>query len=87
MKQLGPSVAVGTPTISLHGPSIADERQRNPRLQVPVDEYVALMESIRPENPHLMDVVERPSLRPSASLMRELSQVRDALSFQSASGE
>jgi sulfur dioxygenase len=70
-----------------HVSSIADERQRNPRLQVPVDEYVALMESIRPEHPHLMDVVERPSLRPSASLMRELSQVREALSFQNASGE
>lgn len=67
-----------------HVSSIADERQHNPRLQLSVDEYVSLMESVQPAHPHLMDIVERPSLRPQASLIRELSRVRDALSPQRA---
>lgn len=63
-----------------HVSSIAEERQHNPRLQVTsVDEYVALMDRVRPLAPHLMDVVESPSLRPSSSLVRELNLVRTAL--------
>jgi glyoxylase-like metal-dependent hydrolase (beta-lactamase superfamily II) len=63
-----------------HVSSIADERRHNPRLQVKsVDEYVALMENLRPEHPHQMDVVERPSWRASAALLRELSALRSLL--------
>ncbi len=64
-----------------HVSSIADERRHNPRLQVKsVDEYVSLMESLRPHTDNQMDVVELPSLRPSGVLVRELFAVRAALS-------
>ncbi len=64
-----------------HVSSIADERRFNPRLQVTsVDEYVSLMQRSRPSDPRLMDVVEAPSLRPSASLIRELALLRSLLS-------
>src|SRR5262245_45634887 len=61
--------------------SIADERRYNPRLQVKtIDEYVSLMQGLRPANPDHMDVVEATSLRPSGVLLRELAGVRAALS-------
>jgi len=63
-----------------HLSSIADERRQNPRLQVKsVDEYVSLMQSLRPGDDALMDVVEPPSLRPSNALVRQLSVLRSAL--------
>lgn len=59
--------------------TIAEERQNNARLQVTsADEYVALMESLRPAPQH-MDQVEAPSLRRSSRLVRELMAVRAAL--------
>jgi glyoxylase-like metal-dependent hydrolase (beta-lactamase superfamily II) len=68
-----------------HVSSIADERRHNPRLQLEsVDEYVSLMESLRPHTDGQMDMVELPSLRPSGALVRELSAVRAALSPPSA---
>jgi sulfur dioxygenase len=64
-----------------HVSTIADERRLNPRLQAAsVEEYVALMESLRPSDPRLMDVAEAPSLRPSAPLMGELLKLKAALS-------
>jgi sulfur dioxygenase len=64
-----------------HVSSIADERRFNPRLQtLSVDEYVAVMDSLRPVDPRLSDVVEPPSLRPSAPLMRELIALKAARS-------
>jgi glyoxylase-like metal-dependent hydrolase (beta-lactamase superfamily II) len=69
-----------------HVSSIAEERQHNPRLQVTsVDEYIALMDSLRPLTPFHMDVVEAPSLRPGSSLVRELALVRAALEPPAAS--
>ena len=66
-----------------HVSSIADERRTNPRLQVPsVDDYVEVMNSLRPADPRLSDVAERPSLHPSAPLMRELLALRAALSAE-----
>jgi glyoxylase-like metal-dependent hydrolase (beta-lactamase superfamily II) len=56
-----------------HVSSIADERRLNPRLQVAgVDDYVAMMESLRPNDPRLSDVPQPVSLHPAAPLMREL---------------
>jgi glyoxylase-like metal-dependent hydrolase (beta-lactamase superfamily II) len=64
-----------------HVSSIAEERRFNPRLQaLSVDEYVSLMDSSRPADPRLSDVIERPSLRPSAPLVRELLALKAALS-------
>jgi sulfur dioxygenase len=64
-----------------HVSSIADELRRNPRLQArSVDEYVAVMDGSRPSDPRLTDVVEAPSLRRSAPLMRQLIELRAALS-------
>ncbi len=63
-----------------HVSTIADERSQNPRLQVTsVDEYVALMAGLRIDDPQLMDVPDRPSLRPGGSLMRQLVELRSAL--------
>lgn len=63
-----------------HVSNIADERRLNPRLQaLSMDEYVAVMDSSRPADPRLSDVVERPSLHPSAPLMRELLALKAAL--------
>jgi sulfur dioxygenase len=60
--------------------SIADERRYNPRLQfATIDEYVALMQSLRPANEDHADVVPAASLRPSGMLLRELADVRAAL--------
>jgi sulfur dioxygenase len=59
--------------------TIADERRHNPRLQFKtIDEYVALMESLRPTQEDHMDVVEVTSLRPSGVLLRELAGLRAA---------
>jgi sulfur dioxygenase len=70
-----------------HVSTIADERRLNPRLQVAsVDDYVALMERLRPSDPRLMDVAEAPSLRPSAPLMGELLKLKAALSGESRVG-
>jgi sulfur dioxygenase len=70
-----------------HVSSIADERRLNPRLQaLTVDEYVAVMESSRPTDPRLSDVAPRPSLHPSAPLMRELLALKAALSASSPLG-
>jgi glyoxylase-like metal-dependent hydrolase (beta-lactamase superfamily II) len=64
-----------------HVSSIADERRLNPRLQAAsVDDYVALMESVRPSDPRLSDVPEAPSLHPRAPLMRELIALKSVLS-------
>jgi sulfur dioxygenase len=63
-----------------HVSSIADERRCNPRLQVQsADEYVSLMDSVRPSDPRLMDLPEPSHLRASSSYMRELSALRAAL--------
>lgn len=63
-----------------HASSIAEERQHNPRLQVKsADEYVALMQSLRPASALHMDLIETPSLRPSSRLVRDLVSVRRAL--------
>lgn len=60
--------------------TIADERRHNPRLQFKtIDEYVALMNSLRPSHEDHMDVVEPQSLRPSGVLLRELAGLRAAL--------
>jgi sulfur dioxygenase len=70
-----------------HVSSIADERRLNPRLQaLTVDEYVAVMDSSRPADPRLSDVALRPSLHPSAPLMRELRTLKAALSAGSPLG-
>jgi glyoxylase-like metal-dependent hydrolase (beta-lactamase superfamily II) len=70
-----------------HVSTIADERRLNPRLQAAsADDYVAVMESLRPADPRLMDVAEAPSLRPSAPLMRELLKLKAALSGESRAG-
>jgi glyoxylase-like metal-dependent hydrolase (beta-lactamase superfamily II) len=64
-----------------HVSSIADERRLNPRLQATsVDDYVALMESVRPSDPRLSDLPEAPSLHPSAPRMRELIALKSLLS-------
>lgn len=71
-----------------HVSSIAHERRRSPRLQVAsVDEYVALMESVRPSDPRLSDVPEAPSLHPRAPLMRELIALKSLFSGGSTLGE
>jgi sulfur dioxygenase len=71
-----------------HVSSIAEERRQNPRLQaLSVDEYVAVMDSLRPTDPRLSDVIEPPSLRPTAPLMRELIALKAALSGGSPIGE
>jgi glyoxylase-like metal-dependent hydrolase (beta-lactamase superfamily II) len=58
--------------------SIAEERRDNPRLQVTsVDQYVALMEALRPDDPTHMDAVPRASLRPSG-LFGELAALQSA---------
>jgi sulfur dioxygenase len=63
-----------------HVSTIADERRHNPRLQLEtIDEYVALMQSVRPASADQMDVVESASLRPSGVLLRQLAGVRAAL--------
>jgi glyoxylase-like metal-dependent hydrolase (beta-lactamase superfamily II) len=63
-----------------HVSTIADERRYNPRLQFKtIDEYVALMNSLRPTQEDHMDVVEVTSLRPSGVLLRELAGLRAAL--------
>jgi sulfur dioxygenase len=63
-----------------HVSSIADERRLNPRLQAAsVDDYVALMESVRPSDPRLSDLPEAPSLHPRAPLMRELIALKSVL--------
>jgi hypothetical protein len=63
-----------------HVSTIADERRYNPRLQFQtIDEYVALMNSLRPTHEDHMDVVEVTSLRPSGVLLRELAGLRAAL--------
>jgi glyoxylase-like metal-dependent hydrolase (beta-lactamase superfamily II) len=63
-----------------HVSSITDERRHNPRLQVEsADEYVSLMDNVRPSDPRQMDVPEPPDLRASSSRMRELSALRAAL--------
>jgi glyoxylase-like metal-dependent hydrolase (beta-lactamase superfamily II) len=63
-----------------HVSTIADERRDNPRLQAPsADEYVALMESARPQSPELADVPETPSLHPSSPRMRELLALKATL--------
>lgn len=60
--------------------TIADERRSNPRLQFKtIDEYVALMNSLRPSHADHMDVVKVSSLRPSGVLLRELAGLRAAL--------
>jgi sulfur dioxygenase len=64
-----------------HVSSIADERRLNPRLQaLSVDEYVAVMNRLRPGDPRSSDVPLPPSLHPSAPLMRELIALKGALS-------
>ena len=71
-----------------HVTSIADERRLNPRLQTTsVDEYVALMDSLRPPDASLSDVPEAPSLHPRAPRMRELLALKAALSSGSLLGE
>ena len=71
-----------------HVSSIADERRHNPRLQFKtIDEYVALMDGLRPTHVDHMDVVESPSLRRSGVLLRELAGLRAALAPESASPE
>lgn len=63
-----------------HVSTIGEERRNNPRLQLPtVDEYVTLMNSLRPSHVDHMDVVEPSSLRRSGVLLRELSSLRAAL--------
>jgi sulfur dioxygenase len=64
-----------------HVSSIADERRLNPRLQAAsLDDYVALMESVRPNDPRLSDLPEAPSLHPQAPRMRELIALKSVLS-------
>jgi len=61
--------------------SIADERRHNPRLQFKtIDEYVACMDSVRPAHVDQMDVVQSSGLRRSGVLLRELTELRAALS-------
>jgi glyoxylase-like metal-dependent hydrolase (beta-lactamase superfamily II) len=63
-----------------HVSTIAEERRNNPRLQQQtIDEYVALMNSLRPAHVDHMDVVESSSLRRSGVLLRELAGLRAAL--------
>jgi glyoxylase-like metal-dependent hydrolase (beta-lactamase superfamily II) len=63
-----------------HVSSIAEERRHNPRLQLEtIDEYVALMERLRPAHVDQMDVVDSSSLRRSGVLLRELAGLRAAL--------
>lgn len=70
-----------------HVSSIADERRLNPRLQAAsMDEYVALMESVRPSDPRLSDFPEAPSLHPRAPLMRELIALKSVLGAGSVLG-
>ena len=60
--------------------TIADERRDNPRLQAPsADEYISLMESVRPLSPELTDVPEAPSLHPASPRMRELLALKATL--------
>lgn len=71
-----------------HVSSIADERRLNPRLQVTsVDDYMALMESVRPLDPRLSDLPEAPSLHPEAPRMRELLALKAALAGGSLLGD
>lgn len=71
-----------------HVSSIADERRLNPRLQATsVDEYVALMDSVRPSDPRLSDYPEAPSLHPDAPLMRELMALKSVLTAGSVLGD
>jgi sulfur dioxygenase len=71
-----------------HVSSIADERRHNPRLKLQtIDEYVALMESLRPSHVDHMDVVESSSLRRSGVLLRELAGLRAALAPDVASSD
>jgi sulfur dioxygenase len=70
-----------------HVSTIADERRLNPRLQATsIDEYVAVMESLHPADPRLMDVAEAPSLRPSAPRMSELLRLKAALAGENRVG-
>jgi sulfur dioxygenase len=70
-----------------HVSTIADERRLNPRLQAAsVDDYVAVMDRLRPHDPRLMDVPEAPSLRRSAPLMGELLKLKAALSGENRVG-
>jgi sulfur dioxygenase len=63
-----------------HVSTIGDERRLNPRLQVPsADEYVAVMERVRPLRPELMDTPEAPSLCPSSPRILELLALKAAL--------
>ena len=63
-----------------HVSTIAEERRNNPRLQLQTsDEYVALMNSVRPSHVDHMDLVESSSLRRSGVLLRELAGLRAAL--------
>lgn len=63
-----------------HVSSIAEERRHNPRLQFKtIDEYVALMEGLRPSDVDHADAVEFSSLRRSGVLLRELAGLRSAL--------
>jgi sulfur dioxygenase len=60
-----------------HVSSIAEERRHNPRLQFKtIDEYVALMDRLRPANVDHQDAVESSSLRRSGVLLRELAGLR-----------
>ena len=71
-----------------HVSSIADERRLNPRLQaMTVEDYVALMESVRPSDPRLSDLPEAPSLHPRAPRMRELLALKAVLTAGSALGD
>ncbi|HTV21475.1 MAG TPA: MBL fold metallo-hydrolase [Polyangiaceae bacterium] len=71
-----------------HVSSISDERRLNPRLQAAsVDEYIALMDSVRPSDPRLSDYPEAPSLHPDAPLMRELMALKSVLAAGSVLGD
>jgi sulfur dioxygenase len=70
-----------------HVSSIADERRLNPRLQVTsMEEYVSLMQSVRPSDPRVSDFPEAPSLHPDAPLMRELIALKSVLTAGSVLG-
>ena len=64
-----------------HVSTIADERRDNPRLQAAsADDYVSLMESVRPMSPGLTDMPEPASLNPAAPRVRELLALKATLS-------
>jgi len=68
-----------------HVSSIAEERRHNPRLQFKtIDEYVALMDSLRPSDVDHQDQVESSSLRRSGVLLRELAGLRATLTPEGA---